>query len=222
MKKESTYPVIWDSGASISISHDREDFVGSLTSPGVGTVLKGIVKGLSIQGQGHVMWAMQDESGQLRALKLPAYYVPKARIKLLSTTSLLQTYPGESISMQAHQMTLSGIREIQGRGAITARVNPVNNLPTSTVYRYSDVPEAPKALNTIISTVSSQNMNLSEPQKELVRWHNRLGHVGYKRIQGLMRSGTLSHSESTRRLHTAACKLTDLPKCAACQFGKQK
>jgi hypothetical protein len=37
-----------------------------------------------------------------------------------------------------------------------------------------------------------------------------------------MRLGALAHSEATRRLHTAACKLTDLPKCAACQFGKQK
>ena len=65
-------------------------------------------------------------------------------------------------------------------------------------------------------------MSLSEAQKELVRWHDKLGHISYKRIQGLMRSEVLAHSQATRHLHTAACKLTDLPKCAACQFGKQK
>jgi hypothetical protein len=32
----------------------------------------------------------------------------------------------------------------------------------------------------------------------------------------------LQHPSATRRLHTAACKLTELPKCAACEFGKQK
>jgi hypothetical protein len=37
-----------------------------------------------------------------------------------------------------------------------------------------------------------------------------------------MRSGVLAHTESTRRLHTAACKLTEFPKCVACKFGKQK
>ncbi len=55
LKKESTFSVIWDSGASISISPNKEDFVGPMTSAGIGTKLKGIVKGLSIQGQGHVV-----------------------------------------------------------------------------------------------------------------------------------------------------------------------
>jgi hypothetical protein len=222
MAKESTFSIIWDSGASISISPNKDDFVGPLTSPGIGTQLKGIVKGLSIQGKGHVMWAVLDTSGQLRALKVPAYYVPQARVRLLSTTSLLQSYQGETINMESHQMTLSGITGSTDRMSVVARVNPNNNLPMTTSYLYSDVGSAPEALNALITTVSAENMNLSEAQKELVRWHNRLGHVSYKRVQSLMRSGTLAHSEATRHLHTAACKLTDLPKCAACQFGKQK
>jgi hypothetical protein len=94
LKKASFFSVIWDSGASISISPDREDFVGPLKSPGVGTRLKGIVKGLSIQGQGHVMWAVPDTTGQLRALKVPAYYVPQARVRLLSTTCCNLDYLG--------------------------------------------------------------------------------------------------------------------------------
>jgi hypothetical protein len=82
LKKESTFSIIWDSGASISISPNKDDFVGPLTSPGIGTRLKGIVKGLSIQGKGHVMWAVLDTSGQLCTLKVPAYYVPQARVRL--------------------------------------------------------------------------------------------------------------------------------------------
>ena len=169
------------------------------------------------------MWTVLDTSGQLRALKVPAYYVPQARVRLLSTTSLLQTYLGESINMEAHQLTLSGTDGSESRNSVVVRVNPTNNLPMSTAYSYSDVHSVPEALlNAIITTVSAQNMNLSEAQKELVRWHNRLGHISYARIQSLMRSGILAHSEATRHLHTAACKLTELPKCAACQFGKQK
>jgi hypothetical protein len=124
--------------------------------------------------------------------------------------------------MEAHQLTLSGADGPGQHNPVVARVNPNNNLPMSTCYLYSDVGSAPEALNAIITTVSAENMNLSEAQKELVRWHNRLGHISYKRIQSLMRSGILAHSEATRHLHTAACKLTELPKCAACQFGKQK
>jgi hypothetical protein len=143
MQKESTFSVIWDSGASISISSNRDDFVGPMTSAGMGIHLKGIVKGLPIQGQGYVMWAMLDTSGQLRALKVPVYYVPQARVRLLSTTSLLQAYPGEKIDMEAHQLTLSGVEGTQGRGSVIARVNPTNNLPVTTSYLYSDVGNVP-------------------------------------------------------------------------------
>jgi hypothetical protein len=109
MKKESTFSIIWDSGASVSISPNKGDFVRPVTTAGVGTRLNGVVKGLSIQGQGHVMWTVLDASGQLGALKVPACYVPQAPVRLLSTASLLQSYPGETISMEAHQLTLSGI-----------------------------------------------------------------------------------------------------------------
>jgi hypothetical protein len=56
---------------------------------GVGITLKGIVKGLLIQGKGHVMWAIPDNSGQLvRGIKVPAYYVPKACVRLLSVSDI--------------------------------------------------------------------------------------------------------------------------------------
>ena len=68
--------------------------------------------------------------------------------------------------------------------------------------------------------LNHRNHNLSEPEKELMRWHAKLGHMGLDRIQFLMRSQVLSHSEETRRLHQACGRIKTLPKCAACQFGK--
>jgi hypothetical protein len=52
-----TYSVIWDFGASVSISPDNNNFVGPLKRLGAVTQLKGIAKGLRIEGFGHVMWA---------------------------------------------------------------------------------------------------------------------------------------------------------------------
>jgi hypothetical protein len=43
IKKESTFSIIWDSGASISISPNKGDFVGPVTAADVGTRLEGIV-----------------------------------------------------------------------------------------------------------------------------------------------------------------------------------
>jgi hypothetical protein len=72
LPKTAIFPVIWDSGASISITPDRKDFVGPFNTPDHITQLQGIAKGLRIEGQGHVLWTMQDTLGKQRLIKVPA------------------------------------------------------------------------------------------------------------------------------------------------------
>ena len=100
-------------------------------------------------------------------------------------------------------------------------MNPANRIPTLTGYDYNSCDQVDAALNTVISEVHSSNLNLNPSQKELLKWHFRLGHCGIKKIQFLFRSGVLSHSEATRSLHASACKLFEMPRCAACLYGKQ-
>ncbi|KAI2509100.1 hypothetical protein MHU86_5348 [Fragilaria crotonensis] len=221
MSPESTFSVIWDSGASVTISPEKLDFVGPLSRPSTITQLNGIAKGLRIEGEGKVHWSFHDSTGKLRTLELPAYYVPKIRVRLLSTTSLLQTYSDETIKVEAHRLTMSGVPDDPNRSPIVAHVNPDNNLPTSQAYRQPAILPAAECLNATISAVNEANLNLSEPEKELLRWHYRLGHISFRKIQFLMRSGVLTKSNNKRKLHQAACSLTELPKCAACQYGKQ-
>jgi hypothetical protein len=62
---------------------------------------QGIGKGLNIKGQGHVTWLIMDTTGVLQAiLEVPAYHVPGCNVHLLSTSSLLQMYPAETISLK--------------------------------------------------------------------------------------------------------------------------
>lgn len=71
------------------------------------------------------------------------------------------------------------------------------------------------------TVVSNDNYNLTEPEKELLRWHQRLAHIDLNKVKFLFRSGILACSESTRALQTAASKLRSHPRCATYQFGKQ-
>ena len=43
----------------------------------------------------------------------------------------------------------------------------------------------------------------------------QIGHMGFKKIQFLMRTGVLANTEATKSLHTSACKLTTYPLCVA-------
>ena len=221
MPKDGSFPIIWDSGASILVTNDKADFLTfTKVSPCHNNVM-GVAQGLKFSGFGEVLWSFFDENGTLRSFKLPALYIPSATTHLLSTMSLLQSYSGELIQQTGHGMRLSGTSDGQ-RSAVEATINPNNNLPTSTGYSYGKVMVAANTLINTMSTTAATNTSLGPAEKELLCWHNRLGHIGMRKVQFLMRTGVLATSEATRRLHTAASELTNLPLCSACQFGKQR
>ncbi|CAJ1930221.1 unnamed protein product [Cylindrotheca closterium] len=135
--------VIWDSGASHSLSPCKRDFIGPIQPAPIGLRIKGIARGLHIAGVGYVRWSFIDKTGRLRTLKVPAYYVPSASVRLLSTTSLLQAYPLEQISQSSTLLTMIGTKDLLSRdnvrqdeatNSIEVAIDPATNLPTSLAY----------------------------------------------------------------------------------------
>ena len=107
--KANTSPIIWDSGASISITPDLSNFQGPVSPQGKITQLKVIAKSLQMKGHGEVNRAVHNQLGNLQILKVPAYHVPNIKVQFLSTTSLLQTDPDKLITIEPNRLTLSGI-----------------------------------------------------------------------------------------------------------------
>jgi hypothetical protein len=215
------FDVIWDTGASLSVTPCRDDFVGQLRPPSLRTTISGIARGVAIRGEGVVSWNFHDDNGGLRTIRLPAYYTPDIKVRLLSVSSLMQTYSDELLTAHSHGLTLSGNELDPKRRPVAVPINPANNLPTSVAYHDGALESGAAALSAAITSVSEANQNLSPAEKELLRWHYRLGHQSFRRIQALFRTGVLGHSEASRRLQAAAVRITSPPKCAACQFGKQ-
>jgi hypothetical protein len=216
-----SFPIIWDTGASVCVTPDRNDFVTYTKTTDINEV-KGLGgKTSSVAGQGEVIWTVHDTHGSLRHLRLPTYHIPQCKSRLISTSVLLNTYEGEHLTVDAVSLQLSGFKSDSNRNPVIAFNNATTNLPTTIAYLQKDTQGPINAMCHNISTVHKDNLNLTEAQKELLRWHQRLGHLAFKKIQHLMRTGVLSHTDGTRQLHTAASKITHPPKCAACLFGKQ-
>ena len=95
-----------------------------------------------------------------------------------------------------------------------------SSVTTSSTRDSSRQDNYPKKHHSALTT--ADNHNLSPAEKELLRWHHRLGHVRIRRIQWLFRQGVLGTNERTRRLQAAASKLTHGPLCTACQYAKQR
>ena len=215
-----SFPLIWDSGASISVTHDRSDFINfqrtNATVDGVCSTHN------QVTGKGIVEWHVPDVRGKTRILKLEAFYIPNSRTRLISTQGVLNKYGDEMITIQDGVLCLSGSEHDDNRNAVRAPINPRNSLPTSVGLHREALSIGVCQLSKAIDITNAKNKNLTEAEKELLRWHCRLGHVGIKKVQNLMRTGVLSHSETTRRLHSSASKTKQHgPYCASCLFGKQ-
>ena len=218
----NSFEIIWDSGASVCISPNKSDFIDYTTNVDLKTV-KTIGGATSvIKGQGTVLWSVHDERGMLRHLKLKAYHIPSSTTRLLSTSSLLNTYKGETITIDAKILTLSGLERDGSRTKVTVYNHPNTRLPTTVAYRYNDVVELNPALINIVSTVDSENHNLFESEKELLHLHYCLGHLSFKKIKHLMQTGVLFNTGNECSLPTAANKIVHLPKYAACLLRKQE
>lgn len=214
--------LIWDSGASVSLTPDPKDFVGPIKPPPAWMKLKGISNGLQVTGVGVTEFTVIDSKGQPRSLRSSGVLCPKSQVRLLSTSALLQTYPNESISLKPHGLTLSGTTGPNRTNSVSVPLDPKSNLPTCQTFSQSEIPFLGQPLAHNVSVVDRANRNLTEADKELLRWHHRLGHMSFRRIQALMRQGVLAKSANQRALHSRASRQEFLPKCAACLYAKAK
>ena len=116
MSNIDDFPIIWDSGASVSITHEKSDFI-HFTHFTKESDLKGIQGFLGtdkqeVKGPGTVSWFVTDTTGAQREIKIKAYYIPKSQVRLLSVSTLLDVYPGEEIKIKIRGLILSGIKGI--------------------------------------------------------------------------------------------------------------
>ena len=84
----TTSAVIFDTGASLGITHDIQDFDGPLTIPDCDLRLGGMANGLKIAGVGPVTWTFSNKDGTEVQIRSQCYYVPQSKMRLISPQRL--------------------------------------------------------------------------------------------------------------------------------------
>ena len=219
MEPNDTFPIIWDSGASHTITPNENDFITPPRPVPGGINLTGIGSGLDIKGVGEVEWVVIDREGRPKTILITAYHVPGSKVRLLSPQQVIQAYKLRLHGSQPPTVTL-GTEELifqdpNDNSYVRVPFHPRNNLPMSAAFNKATLSSRTVELNLCVT--DETNQNLSESQKELLRWHFRLGHLNFAAVQQLLRSSALGSSS----LQTAASKC-EIPRCASCQFGKAK
>ena len=212
-------PIIFDSGASITITPYKEDFIGDIdySSSAIGNVqLLGVSEATQIIGVGKIKLMVHTDTGAKRNIITTAYLVPNARVRLLSLLRYKEDYIGQGCSflLDDRGCTFTFPRSIGG-GKITFDYRGRNNfIPRTTAYSQSYAKPARKH-HKVFMVLEDSNLNLTSAQKELLKWHFCLGHFNMQWIQRLFTKKILTSLETNITSRNAICK------CMACQFAKQ-
>ena len=207
--KQSRHPIIFDTGASLAITFDKNDFEGPIQSPNRPMKLGGMANGLEIEGIGTVAWGFTAADGSEIVLRTQCYYVPRANARLLSPQRLLNKAKGVKGTYSGDESTFS--LNIDDCPSLCMSYDERSNLPIG--YATTDCVTTPQVH---FSILDDQNQNLTLGQKLLLEWHYRLGHMNFPHVQWILRCFPFV----AVKFHSASkCDVSSL-KCETCEFAK--
>jgi GAG-pre-integrase domain len=186
---------------------------------------------LQALGQGVVRWSIATQCGQYRHIEATAFYCPSATgslPRIVSPQQYAQYYKENNDGDELELCIRAGqsiLRSVNNTSApiILVEYSSQMNLPISQAFYSQDAPSIETKATALhefnLCVTATANQNLSEAQKEKLRWHFQLGHISFEAVDTLPRSGVLAQTDATKKLHKAAANSAN-PKCASCQFGK--
>ena len=207
------FVIIVDTGCSSGASGYESDFVpGSLKPLENPVVMDGIAGGLPITHQGLIRTQVITTTGPVRTLEFEAYLVLGLQCRLFSPQRYLMHQPSDHCKFSV----LKNRSELDFGDGEIVDIPYDQNTYLPLLYCHKDALGTANAL-ALKSCVSDEtNQNLTRAQRILLRHHFRLGHTGFRLVQWLGRNGWLGNDGIS--MGKSNC---DVPKCAACQLGKQ-
>jgi hypothetical protein len=219
LTKNGDFDLIIDTGCTKTATGFIEDFLpNTLQNLDRPIRMDGIAGGLDIKKQGKVRYEIVDDRGSVQELIVDAYHIPGLGCRLFSPQDYFRQQkedghdPEDVCSMVVKQD--KSVIKLANDSQISIYYDSVTHLPRVRAYKFALQSATALALNGCVTEESNQN--LSPQQKILLKWHFRLGHLGFATTQWLGRNGMLGQFGEKM----GAARL-QAPKCAACQFGKQ-
>ncbi len=221
----SHLPLIFDTGASITVTHCLDDFLVP-PRPVQNTTLQGIASGLPVHGIGTVHYTVLDDNRKPITLTIPGtLYVPGCPSRLICPRQLLHGTQDKAATMTI----TTGAVTLAFRGRIiTIPYRAPHNLPIlhtapalPSYQAYCAMTACTKAAPPVstTSTPTHNNQSITSPpltvaQQIKLQWHQRLNHVNFPQLTTWMRLGHLKVPQGVINAPN--------PVCSACQFGKAK
>ena len=213
------FSAVVDSGCTHSSTNKFSDCdpttIRRLKTP---MTLGGIAGGLQVNYVGRATWETIDDLGNVTPFPDDVFIHEDLPSRLLSPQAFLAHHKDGTRTgrLQDHFSIFRDRCEwhLRGRKLITLGFDQ-SYLPRLTLFTSGKAVSTLQALNT---TVHDSNKNMSPLKKLWLRWHIKLGHIGFSHVQKLALGGFLDRIS----LGLLRTQVSDYPRCASCQYGKQK
>ena len=237
-----TFPILLDSGCSVSCSGFRDDFHGDLVLGNFGTITTANGEA-NIEGFGMIRWTVVTEDGHPFEFMVPGYFSPSIRMRIVSPQDYCRYHKLDSRKIQfggnADWMHLN-LKDKEEKGKqprVLSQIDSRTRLPfilgePSTWARPEIQATKTSSCGCHFNSVyDPRNHNLSAAQKALLLDHCRLGHISMKAIQRLYRpregllpdfDGIPSPTKSCLNPRIKEQATCDPPMCQACNIAKAK
>ena len=225
-------PIIIDTGASFSVTPMLSDFVSDIQPSPIGS-LQSLDAPIQVHGKGTIEWEVQDKNGTVRTIRTNALYIPTASVRLFSP----QCYFDEHDLAQLHCSKQLVVLTLHDGSTLEFPWTQPCNLPHMLTSKlYAEVHGKPEhgillsqstfpavlGNDPLPNVLDQSNLNLTGSQKELLLWHQRLGHCALKTVQQLLAIPRDEFSSQILIPQNRRASTCDLPRCNACQYAKQK
>lgn len=97
-----------------------------------------------------------------------------------------------------------------------------NAFNTSALLETKTVKVLPRQLDKSHAVMKQANWNLTGPQRELLLWHQKLGHINMDHVQRLLVEPTEQHRPAILKPKNKKSSSCQKPLCEVCQYAKQK
>eukprot|EP00957_Ditylum_brightwellii_P109073 8320927-Ditylum_brightwellii.AAC.1 len=127
---DKTKALIFDTGASMFVSFDATDFIGTI-HPLSQQTLAGLSEKMKVKGEEVVQWQLRDDYGHMQTIQTSVYYVPQAQVQIFSPQSYYQENSNQVESSTFDKDTFTFQYATKEQPILTLQYTVGSNLPVA-------------------------------------------------------------------------------------------
>ena len=206
---KGVHTFIVDSGCGCSCSPDKKDFKSLKPLPKP-IILKGVTGEQECTMGGMLSLKSINSKGDIVEIQTPGYYNPHQSVRLFSPQAHFHfVCKRKGVFMMSWA---KAFLDIPGTGHVPIHIDDTTFMPLLTCFHDPD-----QVVNHLTNKCVTDEVNplLSKKAKLLLKFHYKLGHLGFQHLKWLLRHIPLFGAQGVM----AADPSTDVPKCSGCITG---